>query len=116
MCTHCLSMLKGGGGNIACPHCQQTAFCNRLCYSRREQSASHHDLLCPGLNPGCVPLLEFIKQEGWRDLECVSRILAHWRALREEGDEERLKLLEDRVWKGMARVNQLDKLKERNEW
>jgi hypothetical protein len=68
------------------------------------------------LNPGCEPLLEFIQQEGWRDLECASRIVAQWRALREEGDEEKLKSMEDRVWKVIARVNQLDKLKERNEW
>ena len=36
--------------------------------------------------------------------------------MREEGQEDELKSFEDRVWKGMARVNQLDKLKERNEW
>jgi hypothetical protein len=60
--------------------------------------------------------LDFIQQEGFRDLECAARIVALWRALREEGQEDQLKSFEDRVWKGMARVNQLDKLKERNEW
>ena len=39
-----------------------------------------------------------------------------WRALRESGQEEELKNLEERVWKGMARVNQVDKMKERREW
>jgi len=101
---------------MACPHCGKAGFCNRLCYSRREVFASHHDFLCPGLNPACAPLLDFIQQEGFRDLECAARIVALWRALREEGQEDELKSFEDRVWKGMARVNQLDKLKERNEW
>jgi hypothetical protein len=68
------------------------------------------------LNPGCDPLLAFIRQEGFRDLECVARIIALWRGLRESGQDEELKSLEERVWKGMARVNQVDKLKERKEW
>jgi hypothetical protein len=49
-------------------------------------------------------------------LECVARIIALWRGLRESGQDEELKSLEERVWKGMARVNQVDKLKERKEW
>lgn len=116
MCTHCFNILNGSKMTVSCPHCQMAGFCNRLCFSRREVSASHHDLLCPGQNPGCEPLLAFIRSEGWRDLECAARIIAMWRALRESGQEEELKNLEERVWKGMARVNQVDKMKERREW
>lgn len=60
--------------------------------------------------------MDYIQQQGWRDLQAVSRIIARWRAVRESGDEEELKGMEGRVWSGMARVNQVEKESERKQW
>jgi len=60
--------------------------------------------------------VDYIQQQGWRDLQAVSRIIARWRAVRESGDEEELKGMEGRVWSGMARVNQVEKESERKQW
>lgn len=57
-----------------------------------------------------------VQKSGWRDLECVAKIMARWRILRETGDGEEARRLEERVWGGMARVNQVTKEKERMEW
>lgn len=117
MCTHCLTLFNGQERfKVECKDCGSAVFCNRLCYGRREETSSHSDLLCPGINPASGPLVEYTQREGWRDLQAVSRIIARWRVLRESGDEEALKGMEGRVWGGMARVNQVAKESERKQW
>ena len=117
MCTQCFNLFTSPPKfAVQCQHCARATFCNRLCYGRREVSAAHLDILCPGQNGACVPLLNMFQKSGWRDLEAVTRIIAHWRILRDSGDLEGAKAVEERVWKGMARVNQITKEKERLEW
>jgi hypothetical protein len=117
MCSHCLTLFTGPSRLLVeCPNCEDATFCNRLCYGRREDTSSHSDLLCPGTNPAAIPLLSYIQELGWRDLQAAARIVAKWRILRESGDEEALKALEARVWGGMARVNQVEKESERKQW
>ena len=117
MCSTCFNLFTSAPKfAVDCKHCGQATFCSRLCYGRREDSAAHLDILCPGQNLACVPLMTMVQKSGWRDLEAVTKIIAKWRVLRESGDDEGAKVVEERVWKGMARVNQITKEKERLEW
>ena len=116
MCAQCFTLFSRPSPalSVSCPHCDQVVFCNRLCYSKANQSASHPDLLCPGLNPGAEPLWEMIRRSNGRYLETVAKILAKWRLEREK-DKGKAKEVEGRVW-SMARVSLEDKEKERKEW
>lgn len=117
MCSQCFNLFTSPPKfAVHCQHCGQATFCSRLCYGRREESAAHLDLLCPGQNLACEPLLALAHKQGWRDLECVAKVVAKWRFLREAGDGAEAKRIEERVWGGMARVNQITKETERREW
>ncbi|WVF66642.1 hypothetical protein IAT40_001383 [Kwoniella sp. CBS 6097] len=139
MCSQCFNLFERPAPpmSVPCNYCPEAHFCNRLCYAKARGSASssapssssspasshshiggggHHDLLCPGQNKDAASLLSFIKQKGTRSLDAVARIIALWRGEREWGDMERAKAIEDRIWKGMARVSQKDKEAERREW
>lgn len=117
MCSQCFNLFTSEPKfAVTCQSCGQATFCSRLCYGRREDSAAHLDLLCSGQNLASEPLLALIRKSGWRDLECVAKMVAKWRTVRQAGDEDEAKKLEERVWKGMARVNQVTKESERREW
>lgn len=118
MCTQCYTYFSRPAPplSVPCPYCPLAHFCNRLCLSKARSSASHHELLCPSQNPGCKELLEYINQQGNRPVEAVARIVAKWRGEREWSGEGEAKKVEERVWKGMARVNQEKKESERKEW
>lgn len=113
LCTQCFNLFTSAPKfAVHCQHCGQATFCSRLCYGRREDNAAHLDMLCPGLNPACEPLMKAIEKTGDRELECVAKIIAKWRL----SDEAEADKIEERVWKGMARVNQVTKEQERKEW
>lgn len=118
MCTTCLSMFPQPNPalSVACPSCHTAHFCNRLCLSRAKLSGAHHDLMCPAKNPGCADLLKYIASNGSRHLDATSRIVALWLSERSAGNQEVASQIERRVWGGMARINQMDKEKERKEW
>lgn len=118
MCTQCLTIFSRPNPPLSapCPHCDTAHFCNRLCLSRAQASASHHDLLCPGQNPAAKDLLKFVHAQGARHLDAVAKIIALWRGERELGQKGKAKELEQRVWHGMARINQERKEAERREW
>jgi hypothetical protein len=118
MCTQCLTIFSRPNPPLSapCPHCDTAHFCNRLCLSRAQTSASHHDLLCPGQNPAAKDLLKVVHQQGARHLDAVAKIIALWRGEREMGQKGKAKELEQRVWHGMARINQERKEAERREW
>ena len=96
--------------------CDTATYCNRLCQSKANPTASHPDLLCPLQNPAVKALFDFISRSGGRYLDTVVRILARWRMERELGDKGKAKEIEKRVWSGMARVNMEEKEKEKKEW
>lgn len=118
MCTTCLTLFLEPSPPLSkpCPSCDSAHFCNRLCLGRAKEAAAHHDLLCPGANPSCWPLLKYIRDNGARHLAAVARIIALWRGAKASGDVKEATRIEKRVWTGMARINQLDKEKERREW
>jgi hypothetical protein len=118
MCTQCLTIFSRPNPPLSapCPHCDTAHFCNRVCLSRAQASASHHDLLCPGQNPAAKGLLKLVQQQGARHLDAVAKIIALWRGERELGRKGKAKELEQRVWHGMARINQETKEAERREW
>ncbi|WVQ94251.1 hypothetical protein IAU59_001330 [Kwoniella sp. CBS 9459] len=129
MCSQCFNLFERPAPpmSVPCNYCPDAHFCNRLCYAKARGSASsssstqiggggHHDLLCPDQNKDAASLLSFIKQKGTRSLDAVARIIALWRGEREWGEEQKAKAIEDRIWKGMARVSQKDKEAERREW
>ncbi|OCF34784.1 protein lysine methyltransferase SET5 [Kwoniella heveanensis CBS 569] len=115
MCSQCFNLFERPAPpmSVPCNYCPEAHFCNRLCYAK---ARGHHDLLCPGQNKEAASLLSFIRQKGTRSLDAVARIIALWRGEREWGDKDRAKAIEDRVWKGIARVSQKDKETERREW
>lgn len=115
MCSQCFTLwpTRNPPLSVACPHCDMAHFCNRLCLSKATASAAHHPLLCPGQNRAALDLIYYIHSTSGRHLEAVARIIAKWRGEREWGDAE---VVEQRVWKGMARVSIERKEMERKEW
>lgn len=119
MCSTCLTSFPPPSAPLlskSCPSCHSLQFCNRLCLSRSKINGAHPDLLCPALNPGCSALLIHIQKFGTRHLDAVARIISLWLGFKASGDEKGMELIKGRVWGGMARVNQLEKEKERREW
>lgn len=119
MCSTCLAPFLAGSSSvlrITCPKCQKATFCNKTCYNRRRETAAHHELLCEGSNPACRPLWLAIKAQKLRYLHCVARLVALWRGAREWGEPGQAEEIEQRVWKGMARVNMRDREMALREW
>ncbi|WWD22794.1 hypothetical protein CI109_107288 [Kwoniella shandongensis] len=119
MCSQCFTLfpLPNPPLSVSCSYCDTAHFCNRLCYAKaRSSTAAHSDLLCPGQNPDAVNLLSFIHQKRARSVDAIARIIARWRGEREWGEKSKADEIEQRVWKGMARVSQQKKEMERKEW
>ncbi|KAL7420279.1 hypothetical protein Q5752_005248 [Cryptotrichosporon argae] len=112
MCTHCLALFPQPDPPLSasCAHCS-ARFCNRLCASRAAAS-SHPALLCPGQNPAAAELERAVVQHEWRALDVVARLVARWRAEREDGRGETAA----RVWEGTARVDMHARMSERADW
>ena len=102
--------------SVSCAHCDMAYFCNRLCQSKANSSASHHDLLCPGQNEAALDILKHIHQQGSRHLDAVAKIIALWRGARDGGDSILASDIDRRIWGGMARISIEKKEMERREW
>jgi len=118
LCTHCLAQWDRPAPplSVDCSSCTTAHFCNRLCASRARTTASHHDLLCEGVNPAARALNKLVEAREWRSLDVVARILARWRGERAWGAPGADKEIEKRVWDGMARVNMETRESEKADW
>lgn len=97
----------------ACPTCPHAMFCSRLCLSRA--TASHHLLLCPGINPAAKEAVQFACAEQWRAFDSVLRVVARWRIARELEGKEGAEREEKRV-KAFAMVSQKARSSEMRDW
>lgn len=117
-CAHCLGEFSKPNPplSLECLTCTNAHFCNRLCLSRARPSASHHDLLCPGVNPLAGQLQSLIAGREWRSVDVVARIIAKWRYERAWGTQDAADEITRRVWEGIARVNMATRESEKADW
>lgn len=118
LCTHCLTQFAQPNPplSVECPNCPTAHFCNRLCLSRAKTSASHHELLCEGVNPSAAKLNALVAANEWRSLDIVARIIAKWRGERAWGTASAAAEIEQRVWNSIARVNMETRESEKSDW
>ena len=112
MCSQCFVMFDRPNPalSVSCAHCDMAVFCDRRCFNKAQDTASHHDLLCAGQNPPALELLKLIHQSSagrhhGRLIDGVARIIAIWRGYKAAGNDGRAEQIEHRVWGGMARIN-----------
>ena len=76
LCAQCFLPVSSAPVQLAiktCPKCKYR-FCTSACH--RTAMATHHTLLCTGLNPAAKPLMQLVHDHKWQSLHCVARSLA----------------------------------------
>lgn len=76
LCAQCFLPVSSAPVALAiknCPKCKYR-FCTSACW--KTAMATHHNLLCTGINPSAKSLMELIQAQKWQSLHCVSRSLA----------------------------------------
>lgn len=76
LCGQCFLPVSSAPVALAIKNCGKCKyrFCTSACY--RTALATHHNLLCTGINPSAKPLMELIQSQKWQSLHCAARSLA----------------------------------------
>ncbi|TKY85960.1 hypothetical protein EX895_004785 [Sporisorium graminicola] len=76
LCAQCFLPISSAPVALAIKDCHKCKyrFCTSSCH--RAAMATHHTLLCTGLNPGASEVMELVREHKWQSLHCVARSLA----------------------------------------
>lgn len=76
LCAQCFLPVSSAPVQLAIKNCRacKYRFCTSACH--RTAMATHHNLLCTGINPAAKELMELIAAQKWQSLHCVARSLA----------------------------------------
>lgn len=76
LCAQCFLPVSSAPVQLAIKNCGKckVRFCTSAC--ARTAMATHHTLLCTGLNPAAKPLVQLVQSQKWQSLHCVARSLA----------------------------------------
>ncbi|SPO32420.1 probable Potential protein lysine methyltransferase SET5 [Ustilago trichophora] len=76
LCGQCFLPVSSAPVQLAIKSCKacKYRFCTSACW--RSAMATHHNLLCVGLNPGARDLMALVQGHKWQSLHCVARSLA----------------------------------------
>lgn len=76
LCAQCFLPISSAPVALAIKNCSKCKhrFCTTACY--KTAMATHHTLLCTGINASAKPLIELIERQKWQSLHCVARSLA----------------------------------------